>query len=170
MSTPTTEYGFSYEYAVDIDTDTTGTTPAFQQVRYISNVNPQRTSVTQSGQTYEDLGAPNDVVVSESWTLSFDVQQHRDATTGAYLPEVAALMTAAEPDATGTKALLPVRWYDNPASGTPNPDDAWQGNGTVTINRGATGADGAIGVWNVTVAGKGRRTKITNPATEVPAG
>lgn len=165
MSTtaPETEYGFSYEHAVDIDTSTDGT-PTWQQVRYISNVNPQRTPVTQSAQTYDDLGAPNDVVVSESWTLGFDVQTHRDPTTGAYMPEVEALMRVATPDATGNKASIGVRWYDNPASGKPNPDDAFQGQGTVTINRGATGADGAIGVWNITITGRGRRVKIANPA------
>lgn len=159
MSTPTTEFGFSYEYAVDVKTGA----DTFQKIRFISAVDPQVSPVTQDAATYDDLGAPNSVKTSESWTLGFTVQQHR-LSDGKHLPEMEAILALTEPDAVGNAATGTFRWYDNPASGTPNADEAFEGDGTVQVTRGQTGNDG-IGQWNVTVTGQGRRRKITNPAT-----
>lgn len=161
MSTPTTEFGFSYEYAVDVKTGE----DTFQRVRFISAVDPQVSPVTQDAATYDDKGAPNAVKTSESWTLAFTVQQHRTS-AGAFLPEMEAILALTEPDAVGNAATGTFRWYDNPAAGTPNPNEAFEGDGTVSVTRGSTGNDG-IGSWNVTVTGQGRRRKITNPAAEV---
>lgn len=162
MSTPTTEFGFSYEYGVDVKTGEDEWTP----IRFISAVDPQTSPVTQDAATYDDLGAPNQVKTSESWTLSFTVQQHR-VTAGTFLPEVEALLALAKPTATGNLATGTFRWYDKPASGTPHPDEAYEGDGTVQINRAQTGNDG-IGSWSVTVTGQGRRRQLaTNPATPV---
>src|SRR5690625_235352 len=159
MSTPTTEFGFSYEYAVDVKTGE----DTFQRVRFISAVDPQVSPVTQDAQTYDDEGAPNNVKTSESWTLSFTVQQHRTS-EGAYLPEVEAILALTDPEAVGNAGTGTFRWYDKPAGGrTPNPDEAFEGDGTVQVTRGQTGNDG-IGSWNVTVTGQGRRRKIDNPA------
>lgn len=160
MSVPTTEFGFSYEYAVDVKTGE----DTWQKVRFISAVDPQVTPVTQDAATYDDLGAPNMVKTSESWTLSFTVQQHRTS-TGEYLPEMEAILALVDPDAVGNAATGTFRWYDNPAAGTPNPDEAYEGDGTVQVTRAQTGND-AIGAWNVTVTGQGRRRKIANPAAE----
>lgn len=160
MSTPTTEFGFSYEYAVDVQTGA----DTWQKVRYISAVDPQVTPVTEDAATYDDQGAPNAVKTSESWTLSFTVQQHR--TADGYLPEMEAIHALNEPSAVGKTATGTFRWYDNPAAGTPNPNEAYEGDGTVQVTRGNTGNTG-IGVWNVTVTGQGRRRKIANPAAEV---
>lgn len=156
MSEPTTDFGFSYEYGVDIEIGET-----WQPIRFISAVDPTVTPVTADAATYDDKGAPNEVRLSESWALSFTIQQHRDA-TGAYMPEVEALLDLAAPDATGESATGKFRWYDKPAEGDPNPDDAYEGLATVQINRGQTG-NSEIGGWTVTLTGRGRRTRIANP-------
>lgn len=161
----TTEFGFSYEYAVDINLGT-AEAPNWQQIRFISAVDPQVTPVTQDAATYEDLGAPNQVKLSESWTLGFTVQVHRQS-GGGFLPEVEELLALAGPDSVGNQATGHFRWYDNPAdlTATPSNNDAFEGFGTVQVNRGQTGND-QIGSWAVTVTGQGRRTSITNPLND----
>jgi hypothetical protein len=165
VSTPiTTELGFSYEYSVDINIGTLAA-PEWQTIRFISAVDPQVTPVTQDAATYDDKGAPNQAKTGESWTLGFTVQVHRivDDADGAYLPEVEALLALTHPDKTGNAAVGNFRWYDDPALGTPNKNDAFSGLGTVQVTRQNTGND-QLGSLAVTVTGQGRRTKITNPA------
>lgn len=164
MSTPTpeTDFAFSYEYGVDIDLTPDAVAPTYQRVRFPSAIDPQVTPTTKDGATYDNLGSPNQVKLSESWTLGFSVQAQRIPETGLYLPEVEALLAATRPDAVGTKATRRFRWYDKPAVGAPNPNEAYEGRGTVTVSRGQTGND-EIGSFNVTVTGQGRRTQIPNP-------
>lgn len=156
-----TEFGFSYEYAVDINLGT-AEAPDWQPIRFISAVDPQVTSLTQDAATYDDNGAPHPVKYSESWTLGFTVQQHRQA-DGSFLPEVEGLLDLTRPDAVGNAAVGHFRWYDDPVEGTPNEDEAYEGYGTVQANRQQTGND-QIGGWTVTITGQGRRTQIANPA------
>lgn len=159
------DVGFSYEYGIDVlIVPAGGGAGVYQPVRFISNVDPQVTPVTQSAQTYEDKGAPNDSKTSESWTLAFYVQARY--VNGELLPEVKALKKATEPDATGQAATVPVRWYDKPANRKPDATEAFAGIGTVTMVRAQTGADGQVAGWNVTITGQGRRVKIANPATD----
>ncbi|WP_435298538.1 phage tail tube protein [Timonella sp. A28] len=153
-----TEYGFGYEYGLDIFDPVSGQWLPF---RFPTGINPQSTPVTSDGATYDDLGAPREVKLSESWTADFQVQQHRLA-NGSYLPEVEALMALTKPSATGAKAVGRFRWYDKPAAGLPNPQDAYEGDATVTLNRGNTDNSG-IGAWSVSLAGLGRRRQIENP-------
>lgn len=163
---PETDFAFSYEYGVDINVGT-AITPDWQRIRFISAVDPQRNPITQPAETYDDLGAPNAAVLSESWTLGFTVQAQR-LPDGKFLPEVEALLSAARPIAVGKLASRDFRWYDKPAVGTPNADEAYQGRGTVQINRQNTGNDQIAG-WTVTITGQGRRTQIPNPeATTTP--
>lgn len=162
MSETATEFGFSYEYGVDINLGDSET-PDWQPIRFISAVAPQVTPVTQPAQTYDDNGAPNNVKLSESWTLGFTIQQHRNA-DGSYLPEVEGLLALAAPDAVGRMATGHFRWYDKPAAGEANEDDAFEGRATVEVNRGETGND-AIGGWSITLTGQGRRDQIINPLT-----
>jgi hypothetical protein len=165
MSTPAveTELGFSYEYAVDINIGTTAT-PVWQAIRFISAVDPQSSSVEKDGATYEDKGAPHPVKTSESWTLGFTVQAHRLPTTGLFLPEVEKLLELAGPEAVGNSATGQFRWYDDPADFVPNPNEAYTGSGTVSVNRQNTGNDDIAG-FSVTVTGQGRRQRIENPAS-----
>ena len=161
----TTEFGFSYEYGVDIQLMVAGTppVPTWQPIRFISAVDPQVSPISQDAATYDDLGSPNAVKLSESWTLSFTIQQHR-LTDGSFLPEVEALLALTKPDAVGNLATGTFRWYDKPASGTAHADEAYEGDGTVQMNRQQTGND-QIGGWSVTITGRGRRRQITNPET-----
>ena len=152
------EYGFSYEYGVDININ-----DAWQRIRFISNVAPTLDAVTQDAQTYEDKGSPNAPKVGESWSLAFFVQ--KIVTPTGVLPEVKELLSAMAPDAVGKKASRQFRWYDNPASGRlPIESEAFSGIGTVNMTRAQTGADGAIDGWNVVITGQGRRLQIANPA------
>ncbi|MEN1976996.1 phage tail tube protein [Cellulomonas olei] len=159
-----TELAFSYEYAVDINIGTRAA-PVWQNIRFISAVDPQATSVTQDGATYDDNGAPHPIKTSESWTLGFTAQGHRLPTTGLYLPEVEKLLELAGPDSVGNAASGQFRWYDDPSDHVPNPNEAYEGDGTVAVTRQNTGNDQIAG-WTVTVTGQGRRRKIANPAAE----
>lgn len=172
---PDTNYGFSYEYGVDIfiPDETDG---KWQPIRRITAVDPQTTPRTTEAATYDDRGSANAPKIGEDWTLGFQVQVQRTPVTGLYLPEVEQLMTLAGPEAVGNQAFGRFRWYDKPVDGAPNPDDAYEGEGTVQINRGQTGNDG-VGSWTVSATGRGRRTRIENPFTgwadapdEEPAG
>ena len=163
MANKTTEFGFSYEYGIDVFIPPAGGTGegAWQPIRFPTGINPTVEPVTADAATYDDLGAPNEIVISESWNASFNVQVHRLA-DGGYLPEVEALIALTTPDAVGNKAVGTFRWYDKPAEGTPNPTDAFEGDATVAVNRAETGNQG-IGSWAVTLTGVGRRRQIENP-------
>jgi len=158
----TTELGFSYEYAVDINLGTTAE-PDWRFIRFSSAIDPQVTSVTQDGATYDDDGAPHPIKTSESWTLGLTVQLHRQA-DGTFLPEVEKLLALAGPEAVGNAATGHFRWYDDPTGWEPNPDEAYEGRGTVAVTRQNTGNDQIAGL-TVTVTGQGRRTRISNPST-----
>lgn len=156
--------GFSYEYGVDIDTVYSAANPVapvWQAIRRISAVNPTVSPVTQTAQTYDDFGAPNDQKASESWSLGFTVQVNRLA-SGLYAPEVEALKAYTEPDAVGSLSIAHLRWYDKPVNGTPNANEAYEGVGYVSLTRNAND-NASVGTWGVTITGQGKRTKITNP-------
>lgn len=169
MSTETpeiTEFAYSYEYAFDVDITPEAVEPTWQFVRFSSAIDPQVSPITQDGATYDDKGSPNQVKTSESWTLGATVQAHR-LLSGSFLPEVEALLAATRPDAVGNKATRRFRWYDKPAEGAANPNEAYQGIGTVQVNRQNTGNDQIAG-FTVTVTGQGRRVQIPNPASTEP--
>ena len=153
---------FSYEYGVDIKTGPGDTEEDWQRVRFISEVDPQVESKEIDAATYDDLGADHPIKVGEKPVLSFYIQAHRVA-SGAFTKEVKALQAACAPDATGEKATVVVRYYDKPASGSPDPDEAYKLKGTVSMQRAAKG-NAEIGGWNVTITGQGPREKIANPA------
>ena len=157
-----TAVGFSYEYGVDINLGTEGA-PNWQTIRRPSDIAPTAKPITKDMSSYDDFGAPNDGKISESWDLSFTVLVNR-LSSGLYPPEFEKLKAYTEPNAVGDLSVAQVRWYDKPFSGTPNPNDAYSGFATVTIDRGATG-NADTGSWKITLTGKGKRTQITNPFT-----
>lgn len=164
---PDTNFGYSYEYGVDclLPSVDDGVTPAeWQPFRRVTGVDPTAPPITTEAATYDDKGSPNAPKIGESWALNFQVQVQRHPVSGLYLPEVEYLMDLAAPDAVGNAAIGDFRWYDKPRAGEPNPDDAYQGRGTVQISRGQTGNDG-VGQWTVAITGLGPRTRITNPFT-----
>ncbi|MGJ9487119.1 phage tail tube protein [Actinotignum sp. GS-2025e] len=161
-----TAFGYSYEYGVEIYDDAA---KKYVPIRFISDVNPSVSPVTKSAPTYEDKGAPNETKTSESWELSFYVQHHYTP-DGQLLPELKLLRDATMPEAVGNAAVRQFLWYDKP-DGTRKPDleECFSGHGTVSLTRAATSADGEVAGWNVTVTGKGRRTRAKHPATPTEA-
>lgn len=157
--------GKSYEYGLDINVGTTGS-PIWQPARRISGFAPTWTPATQEAQTYDDLGSDNTEVTGWSFALAFVIQVNRSATTGLYLAEVEALLArVGRAAAKGEGAVIEVRWYHKPESGTPNPDDAFQGVATVSYTRQNTGPEGAIEQFAFTLTGKGPADEIANPFT-----
>ena len=157
------QLGFSYEYGVDIDL-TPSSTPTWQPFRRISAVVPTVTPIMANAQTYDDFGAKNDSRTSEDWTLAWSLLVNRLSASGLYLPEVEALKTYTEPEAVGELAVGHFRWYDKPSRGPANPNDAYEGYATVDLARGNSG-NADTGMWNVTLTGRGKRVKISNPFT-----
>ena len=161
-ATGPTQYGFSYEYGVDLWTEN-----KWQPIRFISSVNPTVSPKEVDAATYDDKGADHPVRVGETPSLSFYVQMHRLA-SGEFLPEVEALLAATRPDAVGSDGVVKVRYYDKPVAGNPNPDEAYELIATVSAERAST-ANSELGGWNFTLNGQGSRHKITNPAPTNPA-
>lgn len=160
--TEPTQYGFSYEYGVDIKISN-----GWKPIRFISSVNPTVSPKEVDAATYDDNGADHPVRVGETPSLSFYVQMHRMA-SGKFLPEVEALLAATRPDAVGSLGAVQVRYYDKPVKGKPNPDEAYEMIATVSAERAST-ANSELGGWNFTLNGQGSRIKITNPAPTNPA-
>lgn len=169
MAEPTpTQIGFSYEYGVDVyQPGESGAEGKWLPVRFISEVNPQVESREIDAATYDDLGAEHPIKVGEIPSLDFFVQQHRTQ-DGGLLPEMVLIQEATMPTATGEKATLRVRYYDKPASGKPDPLEAFEMVGTVSRTR-ATTDNASIGGWNVSIKGQGARKKIDNPAIKTTA-
>lgn len=159
-----TQYGFSYEYGVDIYNKERN---VWQPIRFISSVNPTVSPKEVDAATYDDNGADHPVRVGETPSLSFYVQMHR-LETGNFLPEVEILLSATSPDAVGSLGVVKVRYYDKPVRGKPNAKEAYEFNATVSAERAATGNSELSG-WNFTLNGQGARTRINNPATTIPA-
>lgn len=156
-TTESTQYGFSYEYGVDI-----WLTDKWQPIRFVSSVNPTVSPKEVDAATYDDNGADHPVRVGETPSLSFYVQMHRLA-SGNFLPEVEALLAATRPDAVGSLGVVKVRYYDKPVKGKPNSKEAYELTATVSAERASTG-NAELSGWNFTLNGQGARKGITNPA------
>lgn len=156
-TTESTQYGFSYEYGVDIKLG-----DEWKPIRFISSVNPTVSPKEVDAATYDDHGADHPVRVGETPSLSFYVQMHRLG-NGLFLPEVETLLAATRPNAVGSIGVVKVRYYDKPVHGKPNPDEAYELIATVSAERAATG-NAELSGWNFTLNGQGPRKKITNPA------
>ena len=156
--TEPTQYGFSYEYGVDI-----WLTDKWQPIRFISSVNPTVSPKEVDAATYDDNGADHPVRVGETPSLSFYVQMHRMA-SGNFLPEVEALLAATRPDAVGSLGVVKVRYYDKPVKGKPNSKEAYEMTATVSAERASTG-NAELSGWNFTLNGQGARNRIVNPET-----
>lgn len=156
-ATEPTQYGFSYEYGVDI-----WLTDKWQPIRFVSSVNPTVSPKEVDAATYDDNGADHPVRVGETPSLSFYVQMHRLA-SGNFLPEVEALLAATRPDAVGSLGVVKVRYYDKPVKGKPNSKEAYELTATVSAERASTG-NAELSGWNFTLNGQGARKGITNPA------
>ncbi|MFD6093974.1 phage tail tube protein [Oerskovia sp. NPDC060338] len=158
-----TTLGKSYEYGMRIDLGYPGGAENFVDVRRMSELQPTPTPVTQDVQTYDDFGAPNSDKTSESFGITLTVLGNRSSVTGKYLPELQKFHDATRPSAKGEDAVVRVQYFHKPETGTPDPDDAFEGLATVSIGRQNAGADGAVERSNITLTGKGQRKEIANP-------
>ena len=158
-----TQYGFSYEYGVDIYSEGDA---KWLPIRFISSVNPTVSPKEVDAATYDDNGADHPVRVGETPSLSFYVQMHR-LESGEFLPEVETLLAATRPNAVGSLGVVKVRYYDKPVNHNPNPLEAYELTATVSVERAATG-NAELSGWNFTLNGQGARKKITNPAPKLP--
>lgn len=156
--------GHSYEWGLDVNIGTRDA-KVWQPVRRISDFQPSPTPITQDAQTYDDFGATNEDKTGESVSITFTELVNRIQSTGRYLAEAEALKARTEPDAKGEAAVIEYRYYHKPESGTPHPDEAYEGEATVGITRQNIAADGSVERWAVTLTGKGPRRRIANPFT-----
>lgn len=151
--------GKSFEYGLDINLGTSAA-PVWQPVRRISEWAPTYPATTQDVASYDDRGAENTDITGRSFATSFTVQGNRSTVTGAYLPEVEALLAASK--TIGGDAVVDIRWYHKPDVGAPNPTDAGRAYCTVEVTRQNTGNAEAES-FSVSLTGKGRFVPIANP-------
>ena len=151
--------GKSFEYGIDINLGTTAA-PVWQPLRRISEFQPTYPATTTDVASYDDRGAPNEDINGRGFSLAFTMQVNRSLTTGLALAEAEKIFAASK--GIGSGAVVEVRWYHKPDAGTPNPNDSFTGFATVEVTRQNTGNADAEW-WSVTLAGKGKYVKITNP-------
>lgn len=156
-----TTLGKSFEYGLDVNLGSYGA-PAWQAVRRMSAFAPTFPPITSDVTTYDDLGATNEDVAGRSFATSLTVQANRSQTTGLYLPEVEAIVAASR--GKGEAAVLDIRCYHKPETGTPNPNDAWRALVRVELSRQNTG-NSENEIFNITFTGKGEIEAIPNPFT-----
>lgn len=160
--------GKSYEYGFDVYNGTAAaglaaddSDPLWLPVRRALNVAPNMTPVTQTAQTYDDLGSQNDDVTAWNWTLGASAYVNRSTSTGLMVPELKTIYDRMG-DTKGEGAKIAVRWYHKPSDGSaPNPDESWKGTGTVAPTRGNTAPDGANELSNITFTGTGPAVRST---------
>lgn len=156
-----TSMGKSFEHGIDVNLGTYGA-PQWQPIRRISGWAPQYARVTADVTTYDDLGNSNEEITGRAFSTAFTVQGNRSVATGMYLPELEKLLAAAK--AKGEAAVLDVRWYHKPETGTPNPNDAGRSFVTVDVTRQSTG-NAEVETYSVAMTGKGEVESIPNPFT-----
>jgi len=154
-----TTLGKSFEYGLDINLGSSGT-PDWQPMRRMSAWAPTFAAVTSDVGTYDDLGSPNEDVTGRTFAGAFTVQANRSITTGRYLPEVDKLVAAAR--SKGEDAVVEIRFYHKPETGTPHPTDAGQALVTVELTRQNTG-NADTDSFSISLSGKGPYTPIANP-------
>ncbi len=157
------EYARRYEHLIDIWDPTGGdeSDGAWLTIRRADQVVKTFTPVLDNAQTNDDLGSTNQDVSAWNWTLAFRVIPARVTSTQALVDEY-ALLDAAQGDAIGSAAVVRVRFYHAPATGSVgDPKGAWEGEATVAIS---PVDDGSLERWAVTLTGKGPAERLaSNP-------
>lgn len=153
------QLGKSYEHGLDVNLGTYDV-PIWQPFRRISAWAPTFPPVTQDVTTYDNVGDTDNNVSGRGFATSFTAQGNRLSTTGKLLPELDATIKASRGKDEG--AILDIRFYHKPESGTPDPDDAGRALVTVEATRQNTG-NSEIEVYAITLTGKGAYEPIANP-------
>lgn len=146
-------------------------TAAVDDSRWVSarralNINPAMTPIQQDEMTNDDLGSPNSTTVAWSWVLTSVALLKKLADGSGKLIREQQVLQARFGDAKGEDAKVGVRWYDKPSDGSiPDPNEAFQGVGTVALVNANPGVVGASRRWTVTITGAGYAWRISNPFT-----
>lgn len=166
MADTATDYTFSYEYGIDVNTGTKET-PTWQTCRRVNDLAPTITPKSIDVATYDDEGADHPLIIGKSWSVSFSLLKLQ-GDDGLYQPEFKYLYDLATlKEKIGTAGQAEIRWYNKPAEGTPNPTDAFQGTGTVSVARANTGASDSD-KYTFTITGQSAAEQIANPLTVTP--
>lgn len=156
-----TTLGKSFEHGLDINLGTFEA-PIWQPLRRMSGWAPVFARVTSDVTTYDDQGDTNEDVTGRTFSAAFTAQGNRSQVTGKLLPELDKIIQAAR--AKGEAAILDVRFYHKPETGTPDPDDAGRAFVTVEATRQNTG-NSESEVYSISLSGKGPYEPIENPFT-----
>lgn len=167
MADTATDYTFSYEYGIDVNTGTKET-PVWTTCKMVNDLTPAITPKSIDVPTYDDQGADHPLVIGKSWSVSFSLLKMQGKTDGLYQPEFKYLYDLATlKEKIGTAGQAEIRWYNKPSSGKPNPTDAFQGTGTVSVSRANTSESGSD-KYTFTITGQGAAEQVDNPLTVTP--
>ncbi|MFF4751829.1 phage tail tube protein [Streptomyces sp. NPDC001270] len=157
MTTPIppaeTETALARRYRVDVDTGTG--TVTWSWLPGINDFAPKVDPTQQDNTTYDDEGWADNTVTQLAWSIELTMLHRCHPDTKAFNAAQEALRMAAEQFGDGAK--VHVRWYDRDGR-----DEAYEGYALVTWEQDGTATDDLDSV-TVTLTGKGKRTKITNP-------
>ena len=146
------------KWRLDIDTDDTGTTPAWLQVKGLSALQPAVNNTVQDATDYDSVGWGADAVTLRKWQVTGTCMRKRydDAGTAAYDAGQEALRAAAD-----DLALVHCRFYERGADGAALTDgEAYEGYALVQWE--PQGGDAtALSTVNFTLLGQGERTPTT---------
>jgi len=156
-----TTLGKSFEHGLDVNLGTYDN-PLWQPFRRISGWDPTFARVTSDNTTYDSFGQAEEGVSGRTFGAAFTAQGNRSQATGKLLPELDKTIKASR--AKGEEAILDVRFYHKPETGTPDPDDAGRAFVTVEATRQNTGnTDNEV--YAISLSGKGPYEPIANPFT-----
>lgn len=156
-----TTLGKSFEHGLDVNLGTYDN-PDWQPFRRISGWAPVFARVTSDVTTYDDQGDTNEDVAGRTFSAALTAQGNRNPVTGKLLRELDRTIRASR--AKGEEAILDVRFYHKPETGTPDPDDAGRAFVTVEATRQNTG-NSESEVYSISLSGKGAYEPIPNPFT-----
>lgn len=140
------------KWRVDVDTDISGYTGSWAQLKGMSNFVPALASTIQDATDYDTDGWGADAVTARKHNSTGTVL--RKKYTGAFDPAQELLRAAADDN-----TLIHVRWYARETG-----DEAYEGYVLVQWEPQGGDAPGLAAV-NFTLLGQGPRTAITNPYT-----
>lgn len=150
VGTPT----INTKWRLDVDTDATGETPTFIQVKGMSSFTPAVNPTVQDSTDYDAVGWGSDAVTLRKWQGQGTVMRKRYAS--AYDPGQEALRAAAD-----DLSLVHCRWYERDSDGTPlDGGEAYEGYALVQWEPQGGGPEG-LSTVNFTLLGQGAREVAT---------
>lgn len=147
------------KWALDVNTGTEAA-PVWTAVRGRADFSPTLDPTLQDDSDFDGEGWKSQTVTAQAWSLAFKLARKVDDTNAtAYDAGQEALRLAAAEMGTGND--VHVRWYETTDGGPRT--EAYDGHAAVSWSPDGGGMD-ALAMVSVTLAGKGKRNAITNPA------